>query len=373
MPTLVPAQPVPSQLATQLVAAPVSATAFGRVLASQLAFLLGRALPLVASIRCHSVTRTSGALSVPLQWRPSPGCRLGLLVVDLNLGDTQNVLDRSFDAPSNATVTVTVPSGATVIAEPLGAAQRLDGSLAQQSRYLAARATYSALISLGDAGDVSDTIHDITVTIDDVGTEEHSGFALVELIELPLATLTPETGEVGVLLPAIDPRNDLHDGNSGIGTGLPEFLTAEQDAATRVREHFQVATYENTAHAWSRSSATVGALTWGPLGSVDPWFRVRVRAVYGTSAHATYALRIRYNATEDGTFRVRAKPVGIGATATLDDTFTSTAGTWNTYDMSVSLRADGTDQEIDLQFHCATLDASAVYFSSIALVQTETA
>ncbi len=373
MPTLVPLQPVPSQLATQLVAAPVSATAFGRVIASQLAFLLGRALPLVASIRCHSVTRTGGALSVPIQWRPSPGCRLGLLVVDLNLGNIVNVLGRSFDTPSNATVTVTVPSGASVVTDPVGATQSLGGSLPQQSRYHAARATYSALISLGDAGDVSDTIHDITVTIDDVSAQQHSGFALVELIELPLATLAPETGEVGVLLPAIDPRNDLHDGDTSIGTGLPEFLAAEQDAAVKVREHFQVATYENTAHAWSRSSATIGALTWGPLGSVDPWFRVRVRAVYGTSANATYAVRIRYAATEDGTFRVRAKPVGIGATATTDDTFTATGGSWSTFEMNVGLRADGTDQEIDLQFHAATIDGSPLYFSSIALIQTENA
>jgi hypothetical protein len=351
----------------------VSATSFGRVIASQLAFLHGYALPFVASMRLASVTRTGGALSVPLQWRPSPGCRLGLLTVDLNYGNVGNVLGRQFDVPSRTTVSVTVPTGATVVPDAVGPTPAIHTGMQQQSYFHAARQSYCAFISLGDAGDVSDTIHDITVTIDDVAGEQHSGFAQVSLIELPLATLAPENGEPGVLLPSIDPRNDLHDGDTGAGMGLPEFLAAEQDAATRVREHFQVATYENTAHAWSRSSATVGALTWGPVGSVDPKFRVRVRAVYGTSANAAYALRIRYAATEDGTFRVLSTPVGIGATATSDDNFTATGGSWGAYEMGVSLRADGTEQEIDLQFHAATIDGSPVYISSIALIQTEVA
>ena len=38
----------------------------------------------------------------------------------------------------------------------------------------------------------------------------------------------------------------------------------------------------------------------------------------------------------------------------------------------MTLRADGTDQEIDLQFNASTTDASALYISSIAIIQTET-
>ena len=39
----------------------------------------------------------------------------------------------------------------------------------------------------------------------------------------------------------------------------------------------------------------------------------------------------------------------------------------------ITLRTDGTAQDIDLQFHAATDDGSALYVSSIALIQTETA
>ncbi len=377
MPAPVPAAPTPSELRSQLVAAPVSATSCGRVWASQLAFLLGRALPAVASLRLHAITpRTTATVSVPLQWRPSPGCRLALVTVDLNTSDIANLIGRSVAVGRNSLVSLTVPAGAGVIASSLlGASGPLDGStpLQQQDPWRVARQQYAALVHLGAAGSVSDIIHDLTVTLAASGTHDHAGVAQVSLVELPLGTLQPETGEVGLLTPAIDPRNDLHDGDSSIGTGWPEILEAEQDASTRQREHFQIATYEDTTRCWTRASAVMGAITFaGSAGASDPWFRVRVRATHGTSAGtpATFTLRVRYASTATGTLRVTRRVVGSGSTSTVDTTLASTGGAWGATTNTITIRADGTDQEIDLQFQ-ASVSAGTLYVSSIALVQTE--
>lgn len=371
MPTAVPAQPNPQELAAHLVASPVSATSCAQVWAAQTAFLLGRALPSVCSVSPHEVTSTGTALDVPVQWRPSPGCRLALISVDLHGSVYAEVIGRVVTVRRRATVTVTPPTGAGIVA----AASLLDGSETLYGRdpTYAGRATYYSFIHLGDWGDVSDAIQDVTVTIDDVGGDLHQGLAAVTLTEIPVATLRPESGELGLLLPSFDPRNDISDGDSSIGAGAPEILTAEQDTL-RTRWHWQIATYEDTTYAWTRSSSTTGAIDWvGTVGTgVDPKFRIRVPAVYGTSASASFTLRIRYNSTEDGTFRVVRAVVGAGS-SNADDTFASTSGTWGVFEGSVTLSATGTDQEIDLSFHASTLDASAVYISSIAIIQTEAA
>jgi hypothetical protein len=348
------------------------------VWASQLAFLLGRALPHVASLRVHAINpATTSTVTIPLQWRPSPGCRLALVVVDLNEAPVVNVVGRSLSGDRFARVSVTAPSGGGVIADPwLGSLGPIDGTTAllQQDPFRVARQQYAALIHLGAAGDVADAVYDVPVTISQSGSYSHSGAAQVTLLELPVGTLRPELNEVGLLLPSIDARNDLHDGDSSIGAGITEALTAEQDAATRVREHFQIATYEDTARCWTRASAAQGAINFvGSAGATDPWFRVRVRAVHGTSAAtpAAFTLRVRYRSTAAGSLFLVRRVVGSGATATATLALPSTAGAWGSASASVTLRADGTDQELDLQFQASTVDASTLFLSSIALIQTE--
>lgn len=374
MSTAVPSTPQPQELAAHLVASPVSATSCAQVWAAQSAFLLGRALPSVCSVAPHEVTATGTALTVPVQWHPSPGCRLALVTVDMHGSAYAEVIGRIVAVRRRATVTVTVPTGAgNVVGSTL-----FDGSetLAQREPLTAQRPIYTGFIHLGDWGDVSDAINDVAVTIDDVGGDLHQGLAAVTLTEIPVATLRPESGEFGLALPSFDPRNDIHDGDTLIGTGAPEILTAEQRASTRTRWHWQIATYEDTTYAWTRSSSTTGAINWvGTVGTaVDPKFRVRVPAVYGTSAStpATFTLRVRYRSTKNGTFRVVRTTVGGGATSNSDLAIASTGGAWSTASGTLTLRADGTDQEIDLQFNASTTDASTLYISSIAIIQTET-
>lgn len=371
MPSAIPTQPQPQELAAQLVANPISATSFAQIAASQANFVLGRALPSIASVAPHEVAATGTALTVPLQWWPSPGCRLALVTIDHHGSLYVNAMSRVFTARRLATVTVTVPSGAgNVVGTTL-----FDGSepLLQRDPLTAARTTYTGFVHLGDWGDVTDAAQDLAVTVDDVGGGLHQGLAAVTLTEIPIATLRPESGEFGVLLPSLDPRNDLHDGDSSIGSGVPDLLTAEQDTL-RTRWHWQVATYEHTSYAWTRSSATIGQLDWvGTVGtSVDPVFRIRVPAIYGTSANATFKLRIRYAATEDGVVRVVRDVVGAG-TSNADDAFVASGGAWAVHEGSLALSASGTGQEMDLSFHFSTLDASPVYVSSIAIIQEEQA
>lgn len=373
MPTLVPQQSQPQELAAQLVAAPVSAIGFAQVTAAQIAFLLGRALPVVAAMAPHQLVATGSAVTLPLQWWPSPGCRLALLTVHLHNSLYVNVIGRVVTGSRRATLALTLPTGAG--RESSGLA--FDGSTVHPTRdpLSAGRSLSQTLIHLGDWGDVTDAIADLSITVDDVVETNHQGIAGITLVEIPVATLRPESGEFGLLQPAFDPRNDINDGDSAIGASATEILTAEQRASVRTRWHWQIGTYEDTSYAWTRSSSTTGALDWvGSVGTaVDPKFRIRVPAVYGTSAStpATFTLRVRYRSTKDGTFRVVRTVVGSGATSNNDLALPSSGGAWTSASGSMTLRTDGTEQEIDLQFQGSTTDASALYVSSVAIIQDE--
>lgn len=379
MGTIVPRLPLSTELATHLVAEPVSATAVGRVWASQEAFLLGYALPSIAAVRLPGLTApTTTAYTVSLFWRPSPGCRLAALVVDPNLSSwTEQFGGRDVTDADKVTIAVTTPTGAGLVhTGVLGIAGSLDGSTAlnQQDPFEVSRSSYASFIHLGDAGDVADDVHEIRVTVDDVSAASHSGLATITLVEVPLGTLQPENGEVGPLLPYADARNELHDGDSGAGTGVIEYLTGEQDARTKIRQHVQIATYEDTGVAWYRGSTTVGALNWaGGIGTgYSPKFRIRVRAPMGTSAAtpAAYTLLVRHNSNEDWTLRVVRAVVGSG-TSNHNEPIAASGGVWATHEGSITLRADGTDQEIDLEFQLSSLDGSTVYVCAIALIQDE--
>lgn len=369
MPAPVAPLPTPSRLGAQLVAAPVSAAGCGRVWASQLAYLLARALPPIASFRLVALTRSTLSESIPIQWHPSPGCRLALLVIEPGANDVINGDGRDIDDSLYINVSVTPPTGATVVAGSVGGATPITGREVQQLRSQAARGLYAALISLGAPGDVADAPQTMFVNFAPVGSDTNTGIAAITLVELPTSTLRPELGEVGLLTPTIDPRNDLHDGDSGVGTGITETIAAEQDAATRVRVHWQIGTYESTTLCWSRSSASIGPLDFVSVGTSDPVFRVRVPKIH-EGINAKFLLRVRYNSTAAATFRVVRGVVGAGS-SNFDLTLPDSGGAWAEEHTPITLRFDGTDQQMDLRFHGATDDGSALYIDSIALIQTE--
>jgi hypothetical protein len=81
-------------------------------------------------------------------------------------------------------------------------------------------------------------------------------------------------------------------------------------------------------------------------------------------------LRVRYNSTALGTFRVVRSVVGAG-TSNFDLALPDSGGSWVEESDAITLRFDGADQQVDLKFHGATDDGSALYVDSIALIQAE--
>ena len=255
-------------------------------------------------------------------------------------------------------------------------ADTLDGAtiLAMASPRQVGRSSYVALVSLGTFGAVSDSIGDWGVTVTGSGGDTHTGFQHITLTEIPVATLLPDASpsEPGSLLPYAHPRNDLDDGDNGLGTGIPMLFAAERDARVKVRWHWQIGTYENDNDSWSTASAVYAAPNWGDSIGVtyNPVHRVRVRNVYGTTAGSSCTLRVRYKSSDAGSLRVTRTPVGgAGGTATL--ALPSGAGGWVTASGTFVLPATGTDQELDLYFE-ALIDSGTLRISSIAIVEAET-
>lgn len=371
MATIIPSAPVSSELAAHLVRDPVSASNNGAMFSAQLAYLLGRALEHVA---CFAMAPLSGytaaARIVYVQYRPSPGCRLVAFRVDVGPDPATLVTGANYSTDGKlVTLALTLPAGATCTTTAFNGV----ATLSQRAKNAAARQTYTAMIDLGAAGSVGDAIQDIGVTIAGVGAHTHIGFDMLDMVEIPLATLRPETSEAGMAQPWFDPRNDLHDGDGGLGQGFPTIITQEQNAATKVRMHWQVGTYELTTEAWFTASAVHAALNWrgGLTTTYDPVWRIRAKNTYGTSAGCIVTLRVRYNSTDAGELRIAHTPVGGALTRTVL-TLPTTAGAWSTASVSVTLPATGTLQELDIAFD-AKITSGTLYISSIALVGTEVA
>lgn len=371
MATSVPTAPVSSELAAHLVRDPVSASNNGAMFSAQLAFLLGRALEQVACVTTSLLSGyTASARIVYLQYRPSPGCRLARLRVDVGPDPATLVTGANYSTDGKlVTLALTLPAGASCTDVAFNGTK----TLSQRAKNAAARQSYYATIDLGAVGSVGDAIQDIGVTITGVGAHTHIGFDMLSLFEMPLATLRPETSESGMAQPWFDPRNDLHDGDGGLGQGFPTIITNEQNAATKVRMHWQVATYEDTGEAWFTASAVHAALNWrgGLTTTYDPVWRLRAKNTYGTSAGCVCTLRVRYRSTDAGELRIAHTPVGGALTRTVL-TLPTTAGAWSTASVSVTLPATGTLQEVDIAFD-AKITSGTLYLSSIALVGTEVA
>jgi hypothetical protein len=366
----VPAQPQPQELAASMVANPVSAVSVAQVWASQAAYLSGRALPSVCSFTPHAVTPTASTLAVPVQWWPSPGCRLARLYASMHGTRYANVIGRivTFHAP--VLVTLVEPTGSTVVRDGATGFDGMD-ELHPNDPLSAARMLAVCGISTGAPGTMTDTVHDLFLQVAPATLEGlHEGIAELALVEVPVARLYPELGEPGLNTQAFDPRNEIV-ATSAIAHGTADVLTAEQDTL-RVRWHWQIGTYEHTSYAWTRSSTTIGPLDWvGTVGTaVDPAFRVRVPAVYGASTNATFTMRVRFYSTDDVNVRVIRSVVGAG-TSNFDDTLPATGGVWSAGELLLPLSTAGTDQEVDLQFNFATVDGSPVFVSSIAIIQNE--
>ena len=180
--------------------------------------------------------------------------------------------------------------GPGVIRSPNSSRQRFDGLLQQDPFRRATSSCTSATRATLPTRSTTSPSRSVAVLA--------SGAAHVSLIEPLSRRCDPRRARWAV---AVDRRAQRPARRGFIDRpGITETLAAEQDAA-KVREHFQIATYEDTARCWTRTSAVMGRDFVGSASTSNPWFRIRVRATHGSSAStpATFVVRVRHNSIDD--------------------------------------------------------------------------
>lgn len=369
MPTLVPLQPQESSLDRLIVGAPVSAR-HGARWASQIAHLFGRQTHRVCSHVVQPLSsRAASTKRVVAHYLRSKSAVVALVAVELR-EDTVTVSGATIVAAGyQVNVTVTAPSGAAWIDQG-----SLDGATAVTlpSPYLAGRKWLVGLLDV--SGVLSTSASTVIVDIVGVGGDTHLGLATVHVVELPLSSLRPESGESGLLLSWCDPRNWLEEGPAAAGPrGLSALVDLEQQAAIRQRWWWQILGYEDASpstggDSWYRTSAAMGVLNWrGSLGAAySPKFRTRLRQIHLGTCDVT--ARVRVYAANGGTIRFVVTPVGGGAT-NLDVACPASAA-WASVAGGATLTVSGS-QLVDVEIQ-ALSTSGTIYLSNATLQSAET-
>lgn len=374
MPTPVPLQPQESSLDRLVVGAPVSAR-HGARWASQIAYLLGRHGHRVCSHTVQALSaRTSSSKRVQVQYLRSKLAQVALVAIELR-DDATTVIVGSAPIPSghDVRVTVTAPSGASWI-ERGTAEEPLDGSadISLPSPFLAGRKWLYGLLDV--SGVSSTTVSTMTIDIAGSGGDTHLGLGTVQLVELPLASIKPESGESGLLISWPDPRNYLEEGASAAGPrGLSSLVDLEQQVVARQRWWWQILGYEDSApttggDTWYRTGAA-GAINWrgGLAAAYSPKWRTRVRQLH--SGTFDVVARVRYYAASGGTISVKVTPVG-GLTTTIAVTCSASAA-WTTSSAIATLSLS-TEQRVDIQVEGTGSGGDTIYLSNVTLYSAET-
>lgn len=369
MPTPVPLQPQESSLDRLIVGAPVSAR-HGARWASQIAYLLGRHTHRVCSHTVQELSaRTASSKRVTAHYLRSKSAQVALVAVELRSDSITVVSPNVVAAGLQVYVTVTAPSGATWIDR--GA---LDGATAVTlpSTFLAGR---KWLVGLMDVSSVSQTsVSTLVVDIVGVGGDTHLGLGTVHVVEMPLASIKPESGESGLLLSWCDPRNWLEQGPAAAGPrGLSALVDLEQQATIRQRWWWQILGYEDSSPStggdtWYRTSAVMGALNWrGSMGTAySPKFRTRLRQIHSGTCDVTG--RVRVYTAGGGTIRFVFTPVG-GAATNFDVACPASAA-WATVSAGTTLSVSGS-QLVDVEIQ-ALATSGTIYLSNATLHSAET-
>lgn len=374
MPTPVPLQPQESSLDRLVVGAPVSAR-HGARWASQVAYLFGRHGHRVCSHTVQALTsRTSSSKRVQVQYLRSKLTQVALVAIELR-DDGTTVVVGSAPIPSghDVRVTVTAPSGATWI-ERGTAEEPLDGSadISLPSTFLSGRKWLYGLLDVSSV--LSTSVSTMTIDIAGSGGDTHLGLGTVELVELPLASIKPESSESGLLLSWCDPRNWLEEGPAASGPrGLSALVDLEQQATIRQRWWWQILGYEDSAPStggdtWYRTSAVMGALNWrGSLGTAhSPKFRTRLRQIHSGTCDVTG--RVRVYTAGGGTIRFVITPVG--GVATNFDVVCPASAAWASVAAGTTLSVSGS-QLVDIEIQ-ALATSGTIYLSNATLQSAET-
>lgn len=374
MPTPVSLQPQESALRNLITGSPVSAR-HGARWASQIAYLLGRHGHRVCShVVQPLVSRTSNSKRVQVHYLRSKSAQLALVAIELR----EDRVTSGGGAPSfpygyAVNVTVTAPSGATWV-DRGGPGELLDGTadITLANPALSGRRWLYGILDVSACSQTS--VGTMTVDMVGAGVSTHLGFGTVSLVELPLATTRPESGESGLLLSWCDPRNWLEQGAVAAGPrGLSSLVDLEQQAAIRRRWWWQILGYEDSTpstllDSWYRTGA-MSTLDWrGSLGTAySPKWRTRVRQTH--SGAMAVVVRARAYAASGGIVRVKMTPVG-GSTSSYDVTFAASAA-WAASSGSGSIVTTGTGQMVDIELEAEGTSGDTIYVSNVTLYQSE--
>jgi hypothetical protein len=354
MPVTVPQSPQPDELARLGVGKPVS-SAHGQRWANELAFLRAHALQAVAAVRLPRYTTGSTAR---FAYNRSPGCHILRVEVELWDSGTADRITVALSLAGATLLTGSVLDGATNI--PCAGATRSDYT------------TYVGYLDV--SGVTAGSTQLLAVTWASV--TGGAGLYRVALHEVPLADTDPvgaPTTEVGVNGAWALPPNRLEQGATNLSYGWARLFGELDNARSTSRRQWQVATWENTANAWSTTSAAFAALTWTNLSGYDPTFTVRSRRLYAPTTKNNGTILVRYacsNSAAVGAVRVR---VNNGAGTTNFDVTTNAGGSvgFQTATLAnVGLDCDGTDQQVTISVQ-AKIDVGALRVSLIDWTEFE--
>lgn len=371
----VPKRPSPTTLARLIVGNPASGRN-ARDWISGLAHLTGYVVTPVASQAFKLVTTVPQTHYVAYKKRP--GVHLLRITVETAAGTADG---------SRGTLAITAidSAGAAATTTWLGGAHTMDGTQ-QMPAMSAVLRDYPTLTAWLDVSALTaGSWYDLVCTWTNTATSR--GLALMHVVECPLASGDPLTAstEPGADLTWARARQGITDGSATGPRGMQRLLGQEDVARAQCpRQGIQIEVPEDSATplSWAVTATAAGTVIPFGMGS-NPIWRIRARALYGTSVANTYSLRLRYkNSDATGapwkcTFRVAVTPVGAGATNTDFQLTNQTAWGARTTDsgaaaMTVSIPASGTGQVCKVSF-AAWNDTAAktTWISQVALAELE--
>ena len=385
-----PDLPGPSTLHKYLVGKPAYGS-HGLQWSEDLAFLLGRCAPPIASSSCVPKWTSAGAQVLRVPYAPSQGAQVLYLEVE-----PRNLDFSSGNIGATLKVTVDLTTGALNGGSWIGTTQ-LDGT---SQRFIAGRVqSQPVLCGWVDLTGVSKGIAAspfIKISIDNDGSDA-KGIRRIHIAEIPLASLDPVASvseEVGIDPGAYGSGTPIVAGDSGSARGFYRVLTQLEAARYKHRRHLSILSAEVAGGASTTTNPLyVTSTAYAPISEAGiPGGAVtgehcdlycRARRLYTTSTANKYKLVVRYHNTAPGAggapnLRVAVTPSGGGTTTTtitLPDTSSgSTTGVWADYlhSTDIDLPTSGTDQICKVRLtgkvHMA---GDTLTIASLALIENE--
>lgn len=316
---------------------------------------------------------TDAAVTVPVQYRRHPSCKVVALTLECRpVSDLQ--------PPDTVTVGVTLPAGAQWYQQgDWDGAAVIDTWRTGQYSPCRAQVTRFVDVSGVTAGSLDAFL--VTVTSATTGAAAVIPWRVI-LTEVPLLDLDPVGASAtercmdqawGV------PPQYLIDGGGTSPRGFPRMVWLMDELRAGFAKHWQLINWESAntdveadTYLWCREDASFGTPEWCREAAFTPTFYFRPRNLYGTAVNHDF--RVRYktsSAAIDADIKIKHRGYG-SALAHTEVTLplpASTSWTW-AGPSTVALPVDGTAGIVEIQIEARSNDANErVYFSNIGLTE----